>query len=48
MKEGLTFGVTAEHVKGVGLRRKQEGCLVEVEGSLVWEEEAEEDLQVTK
>lgn len=36
VSEGALSGATAEHGTGVGLWRRQEGCLVEVVGSLAW------------
>lgn len=36
VNEGWMGGVTAEHGTGVALWKRQQGCLVEVEGSLAW------------
>lgn len=36
VSEEVMCGLTAEHGTVVGLWRRQEGCLVEVEGSLAW------------
>lgn len=36
VSEEVMCGLTAERGKVVGLWRRQQGCLVEVEGSLAW------------
>lgn len=41
-------GATADHERDAGLRKGQEGCLVEEEGSLVWGWEEEGDPRVTR
>lgn len=46
--EAATSGATADHERDVGLRKGQEGCLVEEEGSLVWGWAEEGDPQVTR
>lgn len=48
MSEAAVGGLTAEHGTVVGLSRRQEEYLVEVEGSLAWGWGAEGDLQVTR
>lgn len=46
--EAVTSGAIADHERDADLRKGQEGCLVEEEGSPVWGWEEEGDPRVTR